>query len=52
MIPYTVTVWDAAAPPELLEFLFWGGGLVIVPILLIYMYVFRIFRGKPGRPRA
>jgi cytochrome bd ubiquinol oxidase subunit II len=36
MIPYTVTVEDAAAPPQSLAFLFWGGGLVIFPIVLIY----------------
>jgi cytochrome bd ubiquinol oxidase subunit II len=27
MIPHTVTVQDAAAPPQSLEFLFWGGAL-------------------------
>jgi cytochrome d ubiquinol oxidase subunit II len=26
MIPCTVTVEDAAAPPQSLEFFFWGGG--------------------------
>jgi cytochrome bd ubiquinol oxidase subunit II len=47
MIPYTVTVQDAAAPPQSLEFLFWGGGLVVFPVVLIYTgAVFWIFRGK------
>ena len=50
MIPYTVTVEDAAAPPQSLEFFFWGGGLVIFPIVLIYTAaVFWIFRGKVGK---
>jgi len=47
MIPYTVTVQDAAAPPQSLAFLFWGGGLIIFPIVVIYTgAVFWIFRGK------
>ena len=47
MIPYTVTVEGAAAPPQSLEFFFWGGGLVVFPIVLIYTgAVFWIFRGK------
>ena len=50
MIPYTVTVEDAAAPPQSLEFFFWGGGLVVFPIVLIYTAaVFWIFRGKVGK---
>jgi cytochrome d ubiquinol oxidase subunit II len=50
MIPYTVTVEDAAAPPLTLEFVFWGGGLVGFPIVLIYTAaVFWIFRGKVGK---
>jgi cytochrome bd ubiquinol oxidase subunit II len=36
MIPYTVTVWDAAALPQSLELLFWGGDLVVFPVALIY----------------
>jgi cytochrome bd-type quinol oxidase subunit 2 len=36
MIPYTLTVWDAAAPPQSLELLFWGGDLVVFPVVLIY----------------
>jgi cytochrome d ubiquinol oxidase subunit II len=47
MIPYTITVEAAAAPPQSLAFLFLGGGLVIFPILLVYTgAVFWIFRGK------
>jgi cytochrome d ubiquinol oxidase subunit II len=47
MIPYTVTVQDAAAPRQSMEFLFWGGGLVVFPVVLIYTgAVFWIFRGK------
>jgi cytochrome bd ubiquinol oxidase subunit II len=54
MIPYTVTVADAAAPQQSLAFLFWGGGLVVFPAVLIYTgAVFWIFRGKvPREPSA
>src|SRR5262249_56258900 len=50
MIPYPVTVEDAASPPQSLAFFFWGGGLVVFPIILIYTAaVFWIFRGKVGK---
>lgn len=49
MVPYTVTVQDAAAPAQSLAFLFWGGGLIVFPVVLIYTgAVFWIFRGKTG----
>ena len=52
MIPYTVTVRDAAAPPQSLAFLFWGGGLVVFPAVLAYTcLVYWIFRGKVGKVR-
>ncbi|MFO1154665.1 MAG: cytochrome d ubiquinol oxidase subunit II [Rhodospirillales bacterium] len=47
MIPFSVTIADAAAPTASLEFLFWGAGVVIFPVVLIYtIYVYWIFRGK------
>jgi cytochrome bd ubiquinol oxidase subunit II len=47
MIPYSVTVEDAAAPPQSLEFLFYGAGIIVFPIVLIYTCaVYWIFRGK------
>ncbi len=50
MIQFTVTVQDAAAPRQSLEFLFWGGGLVVFPVVLIYTaVVFWIFRGKAAK---
>jgi hypothetical protein len=33
MIPYSVTVQQAAAPPQSLEFLFWGAGIVLAYVL-------------------
>ena len=42
-----MTIWDAAAPPQSLAFLFYGAGLVVFPVILIYtVAVYWIFRGK------
>lgn len=47
MIPFSVTIRDAAAPPESLSFMFYGAGLVVFPVVLIYTaVVYWIFRGK------
>jgi cytochrome d ubiquinol oxidase subunit II len=46
MIPYSVTVGNAAAPDASLQFLFYGG-IVVLPIILAYtMGVYWVFRGK------
>ncbi len=52
IIPYELTLADAAAPPQSLTFLFWGAGVVVLPVILIYTaVVYWVFRGKvePGR---
>ena len=36
MIPFSVTIWDAAAPPQSLSFMFYGAGVVVFPVVLIY----------------
>ncbi|WP_374546407.1 cytochrome d ubiquinol oxidase subunit II [Rhodoblastus sp.] len=47
MIPYSVTVANAAAPESSLSFLFWGAGLVALPVVLIYSAVVHsMFWGK------
>jgi cytochrome d ubiquinol oxidase subunit II len=47
MVPFSVTIWDAAAPPQSLAFMFYGAGLVVFPVVLIYtVAVYWIFRGK------
>jgi len=47
MIPFAVTIQDAASPPESLNFMFWGAGLIVVPLILSYtVVVYRVFRGK------
>jgi cytochrome bd ubiquinol oxidase subunit II len=47
MIPFSVTITDAASPTATLEFLFYGAGLVVLPIILAYtLAVYWVFRGK------
>ena len=47
MIPYSVTVANAAAPEQSLSFLFWGAGVVALPVVLVYSVVIHaVFRGK------
>lgn len=47
MIPYKVTVADAAAPDASLSFLFWGAGLFALPAVSFYtLAVYWFFRGK------
>ena len=46
IVPTSLTIWDAAAPPESLSFLL-VGALVLVPIILAYTaYAYWVFRGK------
>jgi len=46
MIPYAVTVADAAAPDASLRFLFYGG-IVVLPVIVLYTTgVYWVFRGK------
>jgi cytochrome d ubiquinol oxidase subunit II len=47
MIPFAITVDQAAAPHSSLAFMFWGEGLFVFPLMLIYVATgFRVFRGK------
>jgi cytochrome d ubiquinol oxidase subunit II len=47
MIPFAVTIDDAAAPHASLAFMFWGEGIFIFPLMLIYTAVsYSVFRGK------
>ena len=46
IVPPTVTIWDAAGPPESLGFLL-VGTVVLLPIILGYTaYAYWVFRGK------
>jgi cytochrome d ubiquinol oxidase subunit II len=49
MIPFTITVEQAAAPHSSLAFMFWGEGLFVFPLMLVYTAVnYWVFRGKIG----
>ena len=47
MIPSVITVDQAAAPQSSLVFMFWGCGVIVFPLMLIYTLVsYSVFRGK------
>ena len=47
IIPFSITVDQAAAPHTSLAFMFWGEGLFILPLMLLYTAIsYRVFRGK------
>ena len=49
MIPFSITIDEAAAPRSALTFMFWGEGLFVLPLMLVYTAVrYRVFRGKVG----
>jgi cytochrome bd ubiquinol oxidase subunit II len=52
MIPFSITIQEAAAPHSSLAFMFWGEGLFVFPLMLIYTAIsYTVFRGKV-RPTA
>jgi cytochrome d ubiquinol oxidase subunit II len=52
MIPFSITVDEAAAPHSSLAFMFWGAGLFVFPLMLLYTATnYRVFRGRI-RPEA
>jgi len=47
MVPFSITIADAAAPPASLSFLFWFAGIIVLPLILVYTAVsYSVFRGK------
>jgi len=47
MIPFSITIEEAAAPHSSLAFIFWGAGLFVFPLMLVYTAMsLSIFRGK------
>jgi cytochrome bd ubiquinol oxidase subunit II len=49
MIPFTITIEEAAAPHSSLAFMFWGAGLFVFPLMLLYTAIsLGAFRGKVG----
>jgi len=49
LVPFSLTIEEAAAPRASLSFLFYGAGLVALPVIVVYTAaVYWIFRGKVG----
>jgi cytochrome d ubiquinol oxidase subunit II len=47
MIPLSITIEEAAAPRSSLDFMFWGAGLFVFPLMLLYTVIsYSVFRGK------
>jgi cytochrome bd ubiquinol oxidase subunit II len=47
MVPFSITIQQAAAPSESVAFFFWGTGVVVLPITIIYtLVVYFVFKGK------
>ncbi|MBO0718849.1 MAG: cytochrome d ubiquinol oxidase subunit II, partial [Rhizobiales bacterium] len=47
MIPFSITIEQAAAPHSSLAFMFWGEGLFVFPLMLLYTVIsLTVFRGK------
>jgi cytochrome bd ubiquinol oxidase subunit II len=52
MIPFSITIEEAAAPHSSLAFMFWGEGIIVFPLMLICTVIsYTVFRGKV-RPTA
>jgi cytochrome d ubiquinol oxidase subunit II len=49
MVPFSLTILEAAAPMSSLSFIFWGAGIVVLPLTLMYtIIVYTVFKGKVG----
>jgi cytochrome d ubiquinol oxidase subunit II len=47
MVPFSITIDEAASPHSSLAFMFWGGGLFVFPLMLVYTAMsLTVFRGK------
>ena len=47
MIPFAITIDQAAAPHSSLAFMFWFAGIIVFPLLLVYTAIsLNVFRGK------
>ena len=47
LAPFSITIAQAAAPSSSLSFIFWGAGLFVLPVMLLYtVAVYIVFKGK------
>jgi len=53
VVPFALTLSEAAAPPASQSFMFWGIGLFVLPMVVGYTWVsYSVFRGKVSRDQA
>ncbi|HSZ52568.1 MAG TPA: cytochrome d ubiquinol oxidase subunit II [Caulobacteraceae bacterium] len=53
MIPFQITIKEAAAPQNSLAFMFWGEGIFVFPLMLAYaIFSYAVFRGKVRSDQA
>jgi cytochrome bd ubiquinol oxidase subunit II len=53
MVPFSITIKEAAAPHASLAFMFWFAGIIVFPLMLIYTATsLTVFRGKVSRSEA
>jgi len=48
IVPPTLTIWEAAAPPSSQGFVLVGAAIMIPAVLAYTAYSYRVFRGKVG----
>jgi cytochrome d ubiquinol oxidase subunit II len=47
MVPFSITIAEAAAPESSLRFFFWGAGAFVLPLTLVYtITIYAVFKGK------
>ena len=52
-ISFAITIDEAAAPHSSIAFMFWGEGIFVFPLMLLYTAIsYSVFRGKTGSPRT
>jgi hypothetical protein len=49
MIPFSITIAEAAAPRASLTFMFWGAGLFVLPLMLLYAAISTCFAAESTR---
>lgn len=53
IVPFDVTLSAAAAPAASQTFMFWGAGLFVLPLIVLYTWVaYSVFRGKVSQDQA
>ena len=47
MVPFSITIAEAASSERSLSFIFWGAGVFVLPLTLVYtIVVYAVFKGK------